>query len=140
VSTEITDRRSKQARTGGWILFDGECALCRRSVEFWRDTFERRGFEFEALQTAWVRETLGLGDAELLREMRVKLRDGRVFGGAEAIVELARHVWWARPLVWLARVPAVKRLLRAIYRGIAARRNCEGAACEMAAHGSREMK
>jgi predicted DCC family thiol-disulfide oxidoreductase YuxK len=140
VSTEITDRQSKQAGTRGWILYDGECALCRRSVEFWRDTFERQGFEFEALQTAWVRATLGLGDAELLREMRVKLRDGRVFGGAEAIVELAQHVWWARPLVWLARAPAVKRLLRAIYRGIAARRKCEGAACAVAPHGARTAK
>ncbi|HKS82762.1 MAG TPA: DUF393 domain-containing protein [Candidatus Acidoferrales bacterium] len=120
----------------GWIFYDGECALCRRSVEFWRDAMERRRFEFEALQAPWVRERLGLDESELLREMRVMLRDGRVFGGAGAIVELARQVWWARPLVWLARAPYAMRLLRAAYREIASRRRCDGDACVAATHGA----
>lgn len=136
----MTDRQSKQAETRGWILYDGECTLCRRSVEFWRDTFEQRGFDFESLRAPWVRDRLGLDEAELMREMRVVLRDGRTFGGADAIVELARHVWWARPVVWMARVPGAMRLLRAIYREIAARRRCEGAACGVVVHGSRTMK
>jgi len=30
--------------------------------------------------------------------MRLRLRDGRVFGGAAAVVEIARRIWWAWPL------------------------------------------
>lgn len=127
--TEMSDVHS-QLRLG-WILYDGECELCRRSVEFWRGVFERRGFGFAPLQTEWVRQQLQMNDAALLREMRVLLPDGRVFGGADAILRLARQVWWTRPLAAASWIPGVKRLLRAGYRKIAARRNCLAGACSI---------
>lgn len=134
--TEITDGQSSHAGTRGWIFYDGECAICWRGVEFWRGAMERRGFEFEALQAPWVRKMLGLDERELLREMRLMLADGRTLGGADAILELARQVWWARPLVWLARAPYAMRLMRSAYRGIAARRKCNGEACVASARGA----
>jgi hypothetical protein len=65
-----------------------------------------------------------------MREMRVLLADGRHYGGADAGVALAREIWWARPLVWLARVPGVTEWLRRGYRWIAARRSCVAERCE----------
>jgi predicted DCC family thiol-disulfide oxidoreductase YuxK len=127
----------KEPRSG-WIFFDGECEFCRRSAESWRGAFERRGFDFVALQMPWVRERLALDKDELLREMRVMLPDGRVWGGADAVVELARHAWWGWPLIALAWVPGMKRLLRAGYRAVAARRSCAGKACAIRTAASRK--
>jgi predicted DCC family thiol-disulfide oxidoreductase YuxK len=135
LSTEMSDGRRKQAR--GWVLYDETCELCRKSVVFWHGVIARRGFAFAALQEPWVRERLRMSDVELLREMRLLLRDGRVFGGADAILQLARAIWWAWPLVAMARVPGVNRLLRAAYRAVAARRSCANGACDLSADGSK---
>jgi predicted DCC family thiol-disulfide oxidoreductase YuxK len=127
LSTEITDRRQRAVR--GWVLYDETCELCQKSVAYWRRVVERRGFAFAALQEPWVRVRLGLNETELLREMRLLLPDGEILGGADAILRLARAIWWAWPLVTMAWVPGVKRLLRAGYRAVAVRRSCVGEAC-----------
>lgn len=121
----------------GWIFFDADCDFCRRSVKLWRRTFERRGFAFFPLQASWVRKRLGLSDAELLREMRVVLANGRLFGGADAILQLARHVWWMWPMVATSRVLGMRSLLRAVYRKIAAARDCAAGVCTNAAEEQR---
>jgi alginate O-acetyltransferase complex protein AlgI len=61
--------------------------------------------------------------------MALVRRDGRVFGGADALVQIARHVWWAWPLFAVAHVPGMRAVLRAGYGGLAARRHCFGGAC-----------
>jgi hypothetical protein len=81
------------------------------------------------LQDARVGALLGLSQAESLREMRVLLADGRQYGGADAGVALAREIWWARPLVWLAAIPGVMNWLRSGYRSVAARRSCAAQKC-----------
>jgi alginate O-acetyltransferase complex protein AlgI len=50
--------------------------------------------------------------------------DGEVFAGAEALVFLARQIWWAAPLAWFARLPFVPAVLDRLYRWVAARRIC----------------
>ena len=67
----------------------------------------------------------------MLREMRLLLADGRDLGGADAVVEIARHIWWAWPLWLVSRVPGARAILRAIYRVIAANRHCIGGACKI---------
>jgi hypothetical protein len=108
-----------------------------------------RGFAFVPLQTPWVRAFFHLPEDELLSEMRVVFstgdnwrdgqneRVGRAFGGADAIVELAKHVWWAWPLVALAQIPRARRLLRAGYRAVAARRYCVNGTCAVASRPGR---
>jgi DCC1-like thiol-disulfide oxidoreductase len=81
------------------------------------------------LQDPRVRALLGLSRADLMREMRVVMADGTHTGGADAAVALAREIWWARPLVWLAKVPGTMGLLRRTYHWIAARRNCGAESC-----------
>jgi hypothetical protein len=62
-------------------------------------------------------------------EMRVLEPSGKVVGGAGAVLLLARTFWWARPLVWLAKVPGVFGLLDAAYHWGAAKRYCANGAC-----------
>jgi hypothetical protein len=56
--------------------------------------------------------------------MRVLTSTGEVFGGADAMILLARQVWWAAPLVWLARLSSGQAILHRFYRWVAAHRSC----------------
>jgi predicted DCC family thiol-disulfide oxidoreductase YuxK len=62
--------------------------------------------------------------------MRLLLADGRVLGGADVVVYLARHIWWAWPLYLFAQVPGARRLLWGMYRWIAAHRHCTSGQCK----------
>lgn len=72
---------------------------------------------------------LGLSHTEPLTEMRLLTADGRVFGGARAIVEIACRIWWARPLAKVARLPIIERTCERIYRRIAKNRTCTNGKC-----------
>jgi predicted DCC family thiol-disulfide oxidoreductase YuxK len=129
VSAEITDAIPTPSR--GWVLFDGDCQFCRRWVGRMEPILAPRGFVFLPLQTHWVRAFFHFPENQLLGEMRVLLRNGETYGGADAIIALARYVWWAWPLVALAKVPGVRHALRAAYRRVAARRHCLSGACSV---------
>lgn len=126
--TEITDTKGRKARSG-WVFFDADCAFCMSIARLLRPLLEPRGFGIATLQDPRVREQLGLPEQELLAELRVLAHDGRQFGGADAIIYLARQVWWARPLSALAQFPGMRHVLRFAYRWIAARRHCLGGVC-----------
>jgi len=127
VNTEITDKRGER----GWILYDGSCKICKGIVRRWNSALERRGFACVPLQTDWVRDRLNLSEDELMLEMRVLESSGTVVGGAAAVLLLAGRFWWALPLVWLARLPGIFRLLDAAYRWGAARRYCANGTCTL---------
>ena len=94
----MTDTKGEDTPSRGWVFFDRDCSVCTSLARRFRLTLESRGFGLAALQDARVQALLALPPAELLREMRVATADGRVYGGAEAIVFLARQIWWAWPL------------------------------------------
>ncbi len=62
--------------------------------------------------------------------MELVTSDGKILGGADAVIELAGQIWWGWPLWALAQIPGSRPLLRALYRGIAARRYCVGGGCQ----------
>jgi predicted DCC family thiol-disulfide oxidoreductase YuxK len=124
---EFTDGKGRHAR--GWLFFDAECEFCTRLARWVAPVLARRGIAVAPLQDSRVGELLGLSQVELMREMRLLRDDGRQWGGADAAVELARDVWWARPLRWFARVPGAMTLMRAAYRWVAAQRKCAATAC-----------
>jgi predicted DCC family thiol-disulfide oxidoreductase YuxK len=124
---EFTDGKGRHAR--GWLFFDAQCGFCTRIARWLAPILARRGFGVAPLQDPRVSALLGLSHEELLREMRVLLPDGAPYGGADAAVALAREIWWARPLVWAARIPGVMDLLRRGYRWVAARRRCVATSC-----------
>ena len=127
VSTEISEVNEQPAL--GWVLFDGDCEFCRAWVRRLQPILSPRGFAFIPLQTPWVRAYFRLPEDQLLREMRLLLRSGEAYGGADAIVELAKHVWWAWPMVALAHIPGARRILNVAYRRVAAKRYCISGAC-----------
>jgi predicted DCC family thiol-disulfide oxidoreductase YuxK len=127
LTSEFTDGKGRHAR--GWLFFDAECKFCTRTARWLAPILERRGLAVAPLQDPRVGALLGLPRCELMREMKFLLSDGRQSGGADAAVALAREIWWARPLIWLAQFPGMMGLLRDGYRWIATRRSCAATMC-----------
>ena len=127
LTSEFMDSKSIHAR--GWLFFDAECAFCTRIARVLAPILRRRGLALAPLQDPRVGALLGLPRQELLREMRFLLSDRTQYGGADAAIAMAREIWWARPLVWLANVPGMMNLLRSAYRSFATRRKCVAQTC-----------
>ncbi len=125
MNTEITDIE----KFNGWVLYDGDCHLCTSMARRFRRLLAGRHFELLPLQTSWVKRQLALPDAELLVEMRFLRPDGKFFGGADALLEIARYFWWAWPLRQLGCIPPVTKMLRAGYQWVAKNRNCTNHVC-----------
>lgn len=125
--TEITKQTGGSGC--GWVLIDGECPMCVGLAGRLAGVFDRSGYCVAPQQTPWVRERLGLTEGEPLTELCVLSPSGQVVGGADAIVFVARSVWWAWPFVALTHIPGVMIILRAFYRRFAANRHCISNAC-----------
>lgn len=129
LADEFTDRKEKTAR--GWLFFDAECRFCTRMARWIAPILLPRGLGVAPLQDPRVGALLGLKREELLTELRFLLSDGTNFGGARAVVAVAREIWWARPFVWFAALPGMMPVLDAGYKWIAGRRGCGSQTCEL---------
>jgi predicted DCC family thiol-disulfide oxidoreductase YuxK len=72
------------------IYYDDECRFCRDMLRRFGRTLARRRFTFVPLQSPGAARVLGVSEEHLLDEMRVRFDDGAVFGGAAALVAMAR--------------------------------------------------
>jgi predicted DCC family thiol-disulfide oxidoreductase YuxK len=127
LASEWTDSKGRHAR--GWLFFDAECRFCTRIARWLAPILERRGLALAPLQDPRVAPLLGLTPEQLLYELKFLDADGRQFGGADAVVAVAREIWWGQPIVWLARIPWVMAGMRTRYRWIASRRSCAAFSC-----------
>ncbi len=112
-----------------WVLYDGGCAKCTALAKRFRRALRCRGYVTAPLQSLWVPAALHMTPAHLLEEMRVLTARGEVFGGADALLHLAREFWWAQPLVWFSNLPRARWLLHSAYRWLAAHRHCSSTGC-----------
>lgn len=127
LTNEYTDAKGRHAR--GWLFFDAECAFCTRFARWIAPILEHRKMAVAPLQDPRVGALLGIGRNDLLRELRFLWSDGTQYGGADAVVAVAREIWWGRPLVWFAKLPGAMPLLHAGYQWVAAQRSCAAAHC-----------
>ena len=130
LTNEYTDSKGRHAR--GWLFFDADCRFCTRLARWWAPILRRRGLGTAALQDARVGALLGMARQGLLRELRFVRSNGRQYGGADAVLAIAREIWWARPVVWLSLLPGMENLMQAGYRWIAAHKNCGAVECAVA--------
>jgi predicted DCC family thiol-disulfide oxidoreductase YuxK len=113
----------------GEVFYDAECGVCSRGATRWGELFARRGFAWLPLQTPGTPARTGASEAELRAEMKLRLADGRVVGGAAAWAILFRAVWWLWPLGVMIDLPDIRILSAAAYRWVARNRYCFGGAC-----------
>lgn len=129
LANEYTDGKGRHAK--GWLFYDAECDFCTRIARLVVKPLHRRRIGVAPLQDPRVASLLGMSREELLRELRFLDSDGTVYGGAKALLALAREIAWARPLLWLSRIPGMDSALDAAYRWVAAQRNCQSVQCSM---------
>jgi predicted DCC family thiol-disulfide oxidoreductase YuxK len=129
LADEFTDRKERSAR--GWLFFDAECRFCTHIARWLAPILRRRGLGVAPLQDARVGALLGMPRRELLKELRFLMSDGTQAGGANAVLAVARELWWARPLIWLTALPGMMEVLDAGYRWVAARRGCSSELCDV---------
>jgi predicted DCC family thiol-disulfide oxidoreductase YuxK len=127
LASEYTDGKGRHAK--GWLFFDAECGFCIRIARWLAPILERRGFGVAPLQDPRVGALLGMSRQQLLLELRFLLSDGRQFGGADAVLAVAREISWLRPIVWISKLPGALTLLHEGYRWVATRRSCSASAC-----------
>lgn len=122
LASEMTDRKGRHAR--GWLFYDAECGFCTRIARWLARPMQRRNLAIAPLQDPRVGALLGLSPEELLRAARYLAPDGRHYSGADAFLAVAREIWWARPLIWLSKIPGAKAAMQAAYSWIARHRKC----------------
>ncbi len=127
LSNDYTDTKGRHAE--GFLFFDAQCRFCTRIARAIAPILEPRGIALAPLQDPRVGPLLGLSHENLMREIHLLMSDGQQYGGADAVIALARRIWWARPLVWIAKIPYATKLFRSLYRQAAANRNCSAANC-----------
>ena len=120
-----------------WVLYDGQCGFCTRWVKFWEPTFTKRRIAIAPLQEPWVAERLHLPQEELLSDIRLLTRQGRVFSGADAYLQVTRQIWWAWPFHALFSLPGFNWLLHRGYRWFANNRYCVSGTCKLPAQPDR---
>lgn len=126
LASEMTDTKGRHAR--GWLFFDADCEFCTRIATLLRVPMNRRGLAVAPLQDPRVAALLGLSQEELLSAIRFVL-DGSQYSGADAVLAVIRELRWARPLLWVARIPGMLPALRAGYRWAARHRQCSAVYC-----------
>jgi predicted DCC family thiol-disulfide oxidoreductase YuxK len=105
--TEISETSNPALKV---VLYDDACGMCLRTVARLRPLLEPRGFRFDPFPHG-------------VEKIEMKLRL------ADAVVAMARAVWWLRPFTFLTRIPGAMTLLRRGYRKVAANRHCISGAC-----------
>jgi predicted DCC family thiol-disulfide oxidoreductase YuxK len=139
IRTGGDDVTPERAAPEGWVLYDGSCGFCSRWVPFWGSTLERRGFGIAPLQADWVQARLALNDGELLRDLRLLLRDDRQVVGADVYRHVMRRIWWAYPAYWLSVAPLLRRIFGWSYRMFATYRYRVSDACGLRGNGGQHV-
>ena len=124
----IPEQTGEAAR--GWVFYDGDCSLCAGAAARFALLLHRHHFNLAPLQAAWVRKRIGLEPDEPLAEMKLLAADGRIYGGADALLQIARAIWWLWPLGHLLTMPGIHWLAGCTYRWVARHRYYFGGRCK----------
>lgn len=101
------------------IYFDGSCGMCSASAKRFERIVGSRGFKFAPFE------------GEAPDEMKLRTRDGRMLGGADALIYIARRIWWAWPVWVISLVPGARWLMRRLYSRVARNRHRISGACRI---------
>lgn len=105
------------------LIYDGDCAFCRRWVERIRRWDPGHGIDTVPFQDTARVASFRIPQTDLHAAMHLVLPDGRVFAGAEAAPEILRLLPGKHWLAWGFRVPGVLWIATRVYRWIAKRRH-----------------
>lgn len=117
------------------ILYDGHCRLCRGAAKQFESLLGTRGTELRSFREEGVLAAFpGIALERCEKALQLVQPDGRVYEGAEAIVQALGRRWWGK-LLFVYYVPGLRQLTDAVYAVIAryrfriAGRACPDGAC-----------
>ncbi len=113
----------------GWVLYDADCGICSRWVPAWAAALKRHGLAVAPLQSPWVQDRTGLSLNELMTDIRLLERSGRLHAGADVYRYLLRRMWWGYPLYLLSLIPGLRGGFDWAYRAFARHRHHISASC-----------
>ncbi|MGH9500734.1 MAG: thiol-disulfide oxidoreductase DCC family protein [Terriglobales bacterium] len=99
----------------GYFTYGG-CGFCFRWVHFWEKVFAGRGFALKDLQSAYSDGSLQISQENLLDDIQVLTRAGKLESGANAYLYVTRLIWWAWPFYGIFSLPGFNRILWQGYR------------------------
>ena len=110
------------------VLFDGGCPMCRRTVRQLRrlDWLHRLEFADATNEDVRRRVAPSLTHDAAMREMNVVDGTGRLTGGYDAQLRIARRVPLLLPLGVLGALPVIRQIGSRVYRYIASNRQRRG--------------
>lgn len=120
------------------VFYDGDCPLCMREIRMLQRMDRRRRIRFTNIAAeGFDASSVGLTWADLMAKIHGRLPDGTMLEGVEVFRRLYSAVGFG-PLVVLTRLPVIKQLLNAAYRGFAKNRlrltgRCIEGVCEIPA-------
>jgi predicted DCC family thiol-disulfide oxidoreductase YuxK len=120
----MSARGSSHEPAKGWVLYDGDCGFCSRWLQFWEPTLAKHGFERVALQEPWVMKKLQLPADQLLHDIRLLTREGKLVSGADVYLQVTRRIWWAWSFYAVFSLPGFNWLIHTCYRWFARNRYC----------------
>jgi predicted DCC family thiol-disulfide oxidoreductase YuxK len=116
-------------RTRGIVCYDGECSLCANLIGRWGHRLRRAGFRLAPLQLPAIQRRLGI--TRVPDEMKLITPQGRIMGGADAVVAIAEGLGLSHGIARGARSPLVRPLLRQLYAVVARHRGCADDVCRI---------
>ncbi len=105
------------------VIYDGECGLCRRSMEVLRKLDEEGVLELVESQAPGVRERFpGITPEAYARGLQVIEPDGNTTEGAAAVERLCAIIPAGRPVGWLYQIPFARAIADRAYAWISRNR------------------
>lgn len=106
------------------LIYDGECPVCVKAVEWVRSRSRPEAFEFLSCHSKELtRRFPGIGKADCLQAMHLVLPNGTVFVGEQAAPEIFRRLRRHRWAAVLFDLPGAGILSRLFYRWFARHRH-----------------
>lgn len=115
----------KEIKSGPSVLiYDGECPVCRRGVEWIQRHADENAFEMLACQSETTRQRFPHITRDICMEsVQLVLPDGRVLSGAETLPEIAKRLKQYRSAAYLFKLPGAMALSHCFYRWFSTHRD-----------------
>jgi len=116
--SELTDSKAVGLPGVGFVSTAVAVYALRSQADVER-TIEKRGFGLAALQDPRSRRFLGLPTDQCCARCESSQPNNELYGGVDAIVFLARQIWWGWLIYAAAQLPGMQHILQAGIVGFA---------------------
>lgn len=117
--------------TKGWVLYDGQCGFCTGGIAKFRPLLAHYGFICEPMQSDWAVQILEASPIGQQQGIKLYTDKRQLFNGVDTFLQIARRIWWAMPVYYIAFIPPIKPIAKVIYAQIAKNRYKLAGQCKL---------